>query len=174
MQKLSRRTTKSGKEDPNLNWSQCRLAQCKQYLEQLAYGDLVESGTPPIQPRFSHLQLHGIVWWDEHHKKCILGKSSARENLICRDENGEISTPEKGGVFKERQHVTSVKYPKEGRGCFGVAMRKVVSGEFEGVKCLPFDYTGKTVVGPTKFNTLIRLEQARVVPLKGIWSAGQG
>ena len=70
--------------------------------------------------------------------------------------------------------MTSVKYPKEGRGCFGVAMRKVVSGEFEGVKCLPFDYTGKTVVGPTKFNTLIRLEQARVVPLKGIWSAGQG
>jgi hypothetical protein len=104
------------------------LAQCQQYLEQLVCGDLLDSGALPIQPRFSHLQLHGIVWWDEHHKKCILGKSSARENLVCRDENGEISTPEKGGIFKDRQSVTSVKYPKEGRGCFGVASDEKGSG----------------------------------------------
>ena len=52
VQKLSRRTKKSSKDDPDLNWSKCRLAQCQQYLEQLAYGDLVESGTPPIQLDF--------------------------------------------------------------------------------------------------------------------------
>ena len=40
---------------------------------------------------------------------------------------------------------TSVKYPTEGRGCFGVAMRKKLDGTMEGVKCTPYNYTGKTV-----------------------------
>ena len=34
----------------------------------------------------------------------------------------------------------------------------------------PYNYTGKTVVGPKKFNKLVQFELTRVKTLKGVWN----
>ena len=67
--------------------------------------------------------------------------------------------------------MTSVKFPQEARGIFGAA---IGNGTLEGLKAAPYDYTGKMVVDPTKFEKMIKAECARVMTMKGIWSRGKG
>jgi hypothetical protein len=120
--------------------------------------------TSPFQPIYSD----GIALWDEHHREVILGEANAYQYLISRDESREVALPANGGKFGKGMDITSIKYPGEGRGCFGVA---IVSrfGEKEGVRVKPFNYTGRKVITEKAFQLAVKIEFSRVRPLKGIW-----
>ena len=154
----TRATEKSGDNRPESNWAKARLAQCMQWKKQLgpldAGGDL-----PPIH-------LDGIAFWDEHHEKIRLGHASKYEVRICRDENGKPATEQTGGKFPPKKPTTTSKNPGEARGCFGACMVTKVDSETqeprkEGIRLTPFNYTGKTVVGPKKWRLLVDAEKLR-------------
>ena len=90
--------------------------------------------------------MRGIVWWDEKHKQCKLGHTSKNESRVCVNAAGEPTRPLDGGEFPPWVPNTAVKYPGEARGMFGAAMRQGADGRLEGVKCEPYNYTGRTVV----------------------------
>ena len=50
-------------------WAKARLAQCLQFKWQM------NAALFPLPPdcREFPIQLHAVVWWDEHHKKVRLG-----------------------------------------------------------------------------------------------------
>ena len=168
-----RATKKSGKDDAGGVWAQARAAQCRQFKRQLALALAIaadpakraadKSGEPP-------LFLDGVAFWDEHHDKIRLGHVSKYETRLARDPaTGNIALPDDGGEFPERKAVTTVKFPGDGRGCFGACVRTTPDGTKEGVTIEPFDYTGKTVVGNAKFDAAVDAEMRRVLPLKGCW-----
>ena len=68
-----------------------------------------------------------------------------------------------------RRPTTTIKYPGEARGAFGVAMRKKPDGSMEGVRCELFDYTNKKVVGCTGYEDARQAELIRVKPLGNEW-----
>lgn len=68
--------------------------------------------------------------------------------------------------------ITSIKYPGEGRGCFGVAIVNKFD-EKEGVRLKPFNYTGRKVITEKALQVAIETEIKRVMPLKGVWR-GEG
>ncbi len=151
IQRHRRQTQKCGKTDPESKWSMARLAQCKQLKEQLALGDKISNNEEVIDPKFDPLYLHGIVFWDEKHKQCTIGHSSKFESRLCLDDDGNIALPADGGYFREYKPSFKVKYPKEARGLFGAAVKKDEDGNLIGVKCKPFNYTSKTIVGIKDF-----------------------
>jgi hypothetical protein len=153
-----RATKKSGNDDKGSIWANARVNQARQLIEELDNGKLSEEA---------------IVWWDEKHKKCILGCCTKDEWRVCRNEAGVICDEAHGGKFPDKLKVTSVKFPKEARGIFGAALVRV-DGVLKGVKAAPFQYTDKMVIGPASFEKKIKAEVARVKTLKGIWSGGQG
>ena len=153
-----RATKKSGNDDKGSIWANARVNQANQLITQLDSGEL---------------NIEAIVWWDEKHKKCILGCCTKDEWRVCRNEAGEICDEEHGGKFPDKLKVTSVKFPKEARGIFGAALVRK-DNILQGIKAKPFEYTEKMVVGPANFEKKIKAEVARVKSMKGIWSGGQG
>jgi hypothetical protein len=105
-----------------------------------------------------------------------LGHTSKWEVQIARNPFDNAPTaPEFGGVFPPKKPKTAVKFSGEARGCFGCAMRTGVTGEREGVKAAPFNYTGLKVVGVRTWEKEVQAELARVIPLKGCGGKpGQG
>ena len=91
---------KSGSKNPDTEWSKARKALCQQLLDQLSLGlnedqlcavgvrnnaDLADTidASSLLLPA---IKLHAIVWWDEHHKECILGPTSKYEVRTSVDE----------------------------------------------------------------------------------------
>jgi len=169
-----RQTTKSGKKDPETVWSKARKQQCIQMLEQFRLGKLDANHGDVVNSPYGAMQLHGIVFWDEKHKQCIQGFSSKIETSICKDKNGNPASPTKGGEFSQWKPKTAVKYPKEARGLFGVAMRKQSDGSMEGVKCKPFNYSNRKVVSYKDYKKEMQDELVRVLTLKRKWEGGGG
>jgi len=146
--KSSRRETKkSGSTNPDTIWARARLAISKQFLAQIELGkkrDIdknhqVEPGAP------GPIYLDGIAWWDENHKKVILGHTSKTEYQVCRDSEGRIASEDNGGTFTPKMPRTAVKFPGEARCCLGCAVIKKPDDTYEGVKAEPFCYTGRKV-----------------------------
>ena len=171
-----RRTKKSGKDDNGSDWAKARLILVKQLQQQLDLGEAQASegshvGTPAdtadLSPHLPPLSLDKIAFWDEHHKKVRLGHASKWEMRYRLDENGGLS---RDGELEPDKPTTSVKYPGEARGCFGVAM---VSGRGNGMKqgktLPPFNYTGKKVVGVKTWNKAKDAELNRVLNLRVSW-----
>eukprot|EP01036_Dinobryon_divergens_P029706 gene29706-38837_t len=132
IEKSTRLTKKSGKSDPNSDWAKARVVQSDQLLKQL--------GCKPFElgENFRPINLHALVFWDEKHKEQALGSESKYEYRIRSSADG---TPDATGELPAKQERTSLKYPKEGRACFGAAMRMRQDDTLEGVKCLPFNYS---------------------------------
>jgi hypothetical protein len=161
-----RRTRKSGKDDVGTTWAQARLAFAEQLLEQLELGGLPPAARAVRMSQFPPLHLHAIAWWDEHHKKVILGHTSKLEARVYRNADGKAAVPADGGVLPEDKPNTNVKYPGEARLLFGVAMVKQADGSCVGVKAEPFSYTGCQVVGINAYNKAVKAEIARALALK--------
>jgi hypothetical protein len=107
--------------------------------------------------------LHELVLWDEHHRKQVLGCVSKFETRVSRHKTtGKVASPEDGGEFPPRKPVVDPKYPKDARACFGVGMVRNADGTYEGRRCAPYSYTGKTVLGIPKFRKAVN-EQLRHV-----------
>ena len=192
-----RQTKKSGKDDADTEWSKARMAIAKQLQEQLAAGTSTASTgtasvaaatdeapisaagqkrrrsgevkpTAPVAHPFPPISLHAIAWWDEHHKKTILGHTSKHEYRICRNDKGQPALPADGGTFPAAMPNTSQKYPGEARGLFGVAVVKGADGHLEGKKAMPFQYTGCQVVGFEQFKRECAIEIRRAAALKKV------
>jgi hypothetical protein len=98
----SRQHKKSGKDDEGTVWAIARLAEATQWLKQLELG--AEEYHDPLDPRIAQMELkpiwpHAIVYWDEHHRKTILGHVSKIESRVAVDGNGKPTHPDKGGIF---------------------------------------------------------------------------
>ncbi|KAJ1382079.1 hypothetical protein B484DRAFT_461950, partial [Ochromonadaceae sp. CCMP2298] len=166
----SRRVTKkSGKSDLNTPWAKARMAQCKQFKRQIELGLLpqdclevlnsIAAGLPP-------LWVHAIVWWDENHKKVILGHTSKYENRIAKNPFDKEPTPVQfGGVLAAKSMRTAIKFPGEARMCMGAAMVKGEDGAMRGEKAEPFEYSTQWVVGVKAYEAVKEAEMARVVKL---------
>ena len=70
----------------------------------------------------SPIYLHAIVFWDEKHKKQVLGPMSNYQYRIYRNEDGMPISKAEGGKLSAMQCRTSLKYAEEARGCFGVVI----------------------------------------------------
>ena len=119
-------------------------------------------------PTWPKVELDALVFWDEHHRKIILGHVSKIETRISRNEIGEPCSERNGGNYPPRMPKTNVKYPGEARGSFGVAIR-TIDGIKEGVCCQPFNYTDRTVCSIEDYDAALKAEYNRVLPLKGKW-----
>ena len=124
-----RHMKKSGKDDAGTPWAAARLAFSLQLLEQLA-------GTGS---RWPSLHLHAIVWWDEHHKKVILGHTSVHEYRVRRDSAGKPAPAAAGGgaAASQAKHVHEVPWrsPRAFRRCqsaeSGWQLRRREGGAFQ-------------------------------------------
>jgi len=106
------------------------------------------------------LYLDVCVFWDEKHKKQRLGSSSLIEYRIFRNLLGEPTFEEDGGTLPKKMCRTTLKYEQEARGSFGVAVLKNKDGTYKGVRCEPFNYSGKEVVSIPKYSQLKNNELA--------------
>ena len=83
-----------------------------------------------------------------------------------RDEHGKLSKD--GEYNKTLLTKTSFKYPEQGRFSFGVAkVKKIASGEAEGVRMKCIDYTNKTICTIDTFNKHMKEECQRITTLTG-------
>ena len=99
--------------------------------------------------------MEGIVWWDEVHKECFIGdfrEGSSTQTCFPRDENGKYTLD---GEYRDEKKLLTVKFPKQGRFCFGVA--NVDHGEGPtGERAELFDYTCKNIVYIKQFKDMIK------------------
>jgi hypothetical protein len=159
---------KSGKDDVSSTWAECRMAQCLQYLEQMRLGKL-PAGAPLPDDSPPPYRTDGIVWWDEKHFAQRLGVAGKHQTRVSRNAAGNVAPPREGGVFRKLLKNMTMKFPGDARLVFGVAVRTRHDGEQEGIRCEPYSYTGKTVVGVARFDVEIEKEFHRARGLKGVW-----
>jgi len=172
------KTRKQGSSDPDSNWAQARYAWTCQLLAR--FGRLERTPSHgPIERKFDQhllqkLDLDQIVWWDETHRKCLIGTSSNPNKnyhiLFPRNEEGQFNV--EGKYSKERKSKLNVKYEKECRLGLGVAMVTPLSDDGTplpsvGKRCAPFDYTSKVIVSVDDYHKLMKIEFQRVKSLKG-------
>jgi len=107
-----RLSTKSGKKDVGSPWAKARLNQFLQFQHQLAYGDSKEHGIPfCVPPQYADaapMHLDAIVWWDEHHRKVILGHVPKFENRVAL-KDGVATAIAESGILSAKMHNTVTK-----------------------------------------------------------------
>ena len=92
----------------------------------------------------SPIYLHALDFWDEKHKKQVLGRMSKYQFRVYRNELGKPTAKAEGGKLSAKTCQTSLKYAEEARGCFGVAIQKNDNDKYEVVKCKPFNFITST------------------------------
>ena len=90
-------------------------------------------------PDLPALHLHALVFWNEKHKKQVLGPKTCYQYRIYRNKESIPTLKKDGGKLSVGISRTSFKYADEARGCFGVAIRKIDDESYVGVKCNPFN-----------------------------------
>ena len=141
-----------GKDDPQSNWSQCRYRWVTQLLVRLGHEPdltdfLNEDGSiPPCFDKtlLTPLNLAGIAWWDEVHKDCFIGdfhEGTKTQTRFCRDEEGNYDPK---GEFCDEKNALQVKYAKQVRFSFSVALVNKEEGVV-GDRINPFYYTNKNI-----------------------------
>ena len=168
---------KQGSSDPGSNWAQASYAWTQQLLAR--FGQLERKKAGPIERKYDpHLQeklsLHQIVWWDETHRKCLIGgqnPSKTIQMLFPRDKEGKIDV-ENGEYTKEQKTILNVKYEKECRLGLGVAMVAPLGPDGTilsqvGRRCHPYDYSSKVMISIDDYERLKKIEINRVKSLKG-------
>ena len=130
--------------------------------------------------KMEKLEDDQVGWFDECHKKCHIGhKITEGKNdeflVFPRDENGKLDL-ENGTHSSEKKHRMKVKCDQEARFCFGAAMvtksDNNPSNEKCGVRCEPFDHSGKLLLSIKDYKARQKAEMRRVNSLsdkKGKW-----
>ena len=139
-------------------------------------GTIPEKFNPEnLGPRLAITQ---IVFWDETHKKVVVGKAGTRrgnmnvKRRFKRNENGKLDP---NATYAEPKSLLKMKYAEEVRLCLGVAQveRLVVdedvtsSSVIEGRRAVPFDYSGKVVLSMKDWTKKENEEIRRVKNLLG-------
>ena len=117
---------KQGSNNPQDDWCRARHLFSKQIL--IRFGRLVEP--LPCQPCFdlrqlTRLDIHQVVWWDETHRKCVIGGISGNRLMalsFTRDADGKLDP--NGEYATKKIEVLNCKYEKEGRFGLGCAVVK--------------------------------------------------
>ena len=92
---------KQGSSDPNSDWARARYLFTKQLMIRLG----VLADESPYDSRFArntagHLSIDQIAWWDETHRKCLIGGIGGDKKFCLQfkrnkqgllDPNGEYS-----------------------------------------------------------------------------------
>ena len=69
------------------------------------------------------------------------------ETRVYVDEVGASIHPNEGGRLPDTVATVTTKFSAETRECFGVAEVKQIDGNMLGARAVPFNYTGRVVVG---------------------------
>ena len=164
---------KQGSTGPNSPWSRARLEWTTQLL--VRFGELGEDDFPrPIERRFKraeigHLDIYQVVWWDETHRKCLIGGLSRTKNyhiMFPRTSDGKVDT--KNGEYSNKEiSILNVKYEKECRMGLGCAMVTPLDDNNsplppEGRRCKLFNYTSKVLVSISDGKKMMATEIRRV------------
>ena len=179
--RLDPKRSKTGKRpqgslDENSKWAQCRFRWVAQLLIRLGHVDKVDLNefldeeTKELPDCFDadmmeKISLAAIAWWDEVHKDCFIGdfrEGSSTQLRFKRNEKGELD--EENGEYREETLELQVKYAKQVRFSFGVALREE-DGKEVGVRLKPFNYTGRNILTKTKHQVRINAEIRRVKKL---------
>jgi hypothetical protein len=99
------------------------------------------------------LSLHQLIFFDECHKKCEIGRTGETVYSFPRDADRVYNL--EGGIAKVDKKLY-VKYAKEGQFSFGVAAVNMHDGTVEGRRCRTFDYSGKNLIKITGEEKMIR------------------
>lgn len=178
------RARSSGSTDVDSAWCRASYGWATQqlvrfgHLESEKFRD-VETGKIPAyydSSKMPKLEEDQVGWFDECHKKCLIGKQLAAGKdtffVFPRDENGKIDVAN-GTYSEEPKFKMKVKYDQEARFCFGAAVvTQEGSNEQVGVRCKPFDYSGKILLSIKDYKARQEAEMARVKTLsdqKGVW-----
>ena len=146
-----RQNKKAGNVDVNSAWAIGRLAFAKQLNAQITTR---MSGRTAVRSKNLQGGLGGVVqsicleqiaFWDEKHKKQIIGVESKYDWQVIDPVTGKVTWLDN----------TRIKFPQEARYAFGVMMKKNGWG-FEGVKMAPFNYTGCTVLGSKQYDKKVK------------------
>jgi hypothetical protein len=121
------------------------------------------------------LKPQQVAWWDETHRKCIIGGQRAGATHYVRFPR----TPEgkldlEAGNFDDSEVAwVNVKYEKEVRLCLGCGIYEEEDGTTVGVCAKPFCYSGKLLVSLKDDRKNVVVEIARVKSLShpGPWLA---
>ena len=116
-----------------------------------------------------------IVWWDETHRKCLIGGISSTRDFCLqfkRDEKGKLDF--KNGEYSSKEiKKLNCKYEDEGRFGLGCALVTPLDQDgntlFHLGKCFQFfDYSGKLLISPDDFEQKKQQEFHRVKSLSSI------
>ena len=187
---------KQGSSDPNDPWSKARAGWVKQLL--IRFGILVIPETEQVPDCFDVTKLNCLdkdqaAWWDETHRSCNPGAGGiaggARTTFLRfhRDENGRLDP--NGTLSDSEKTFVNCKYTEEVRlslGCATVTPVDATTGAKlprEGRRCIPFDYSAKTILTIKDYKGKQQKEMSRVKGLTGHgggwvqkppgWEAGQ-
>ena len=170
-----RQTKKSGTTDTSVAWAVASLAQAEQQLCQLKAGAGDSTSIRRCKNEgWTPFTLQQVFFWDERHRKVCLGCLSSYEWRFPVDPNDpECYLPlSEGGVMPKEMPRTSAKYLSEARKSFGVMMKALEGGGFEGHRAKPFDYTSRKMLSLKEYRKRIVAEVQRVANLKGgIWKS---
>jgi hypothetical protein len=160
---------KQGKRDEDSAWAKARFLFTKQLM--IRFGSLEPEGdNPPAYfdiRKLGSLSINQIGFWDETHKKCIIGEAAGKDFcfIFPRDENGKIKID--GGVYTETtKSQMNVKYENEVRLALGCGVVEKNGEEIAGRACDPFVYSSKVMITIKDRNKKRLLEMERVKGLK--------
>ena len=172
---------KQGSRDPSHPWSRARYLWSKQLL--IRFGQLPSEDEPRFkQSVVGKLDPDQIVWWDETHRKCLIGGLNGNKNYTMkfkRDANGKLDH-ENGSYSDKKIQILNCKYEKECRLGLGCALitPKSTDGSYlpsKGVRIKPFNYSEKVLLSVTDYEKKMAAEFRRVKSLtakNGYWIEG--
>ncbi len=148
-----------GSTDPTSKWARARLGFNTQFL--IRFGKLPEEEFEKIRQRnggtlpawfdpdkMRPLKPQQVAWWDETHRKCIIGGQRAGATHYVRfprTPEGKLNL--KSGKYDESEVAwVNVKYEKEVRLCLGCGIYEKADGTTVGVCAKPFCYSGKLLI----------------------------
>ena len=101
----------------------------------------------------------------EVHKDCFIGDFCEGQKTQTRfPRNSDVEYNPENGSYRHEKCALQVKYTKQCRFSFGVAIQDK-EGEEEGRRLAPYNYTGKNTITIKKEEAAIKAEIARVKTL---------
>ena len=162
---------KQGSMDPNHKWSRIRFSFCKQLL--VRFGELEFPNDLPCFQRSTAgpLEISQIVWWDETHRKCLIGGISSSRDFILkfkRNVEGKLDL-EKSEYSTDECRKLDYKFEQEGRFGLGCALVEVKPHDGSWLerreKCPMFDYSARTLLSIKDYEIKKRQEFNRICNL---------
>ncbi|KAF0702465.1 hypothetical protein AaE_015910 [Aphanomyces astaci] len=139
-----------------------------------------DSNHGPYPPEFDPAQLttlsvDQIVSWDETHKKVKIGGGGCNSSKQVRFRRNEEGLLDGAGVLRSPKSYLNTKYSTEARFSLGCAVVSNALGDYVGVRCSPFVYTGQWICTVKEYEILQEQEIQRVKRLTGecsVWVTG--